>query len=371
VKVLALSLLGLALCQAVEAQSIPVTRFPQNPLVTVDSSPTLGVNVNGPTVIRVPDWVERPLGRYYMYFGNHRGDFIRLAYADAVTGPWKVYEPGVLHARDTAFYRPQPDPQPEVMLPGGYSTHLASPEILIDNSRKRIVMWSHGWYSNGERWPVGLAEARAWSTQKGYGQFTQAAESTDGLHFTSRPALTKDSYLRVFPYGGYWYGFMRLGQMGRAKDPLDSFDLGGNPFRDSPYANRVRHVALVPRGQQLQIFFTVIGDAPERVMFTTMDLTKDWSAWRVAPAVEVMRPQTPYECANVPAAPSQVGDVLVLTKRLGTGIVGTAIKFERAPAELAAAAIASMTRLNKTASTVLSAIGRVQREWTTAVWTCE
>jgi hypothetical protein len=238
VKVLALSLLGLALCQAVEAQSIPVTRFPQNPLVTVDSSPTLGVNVNGPTVIRVPDWVERPLGRYYMYFGNHRGDFIRLAYADAVTGPWKVYEPGVLHARDTAFYRPQPDPQPEVMLPGGYSTHLASPEILIDNSRKRIVMWSHGWYSNGERWPVGLAEARAWSTQKGYGQFTQAAESTDGLHFTSRPALTKDSYLRVFPYGGYWYGFMRLGQMGRAKDPLDSFDLGGNPIRDSPYAPR-------------------------------------------------------------------------------------------------------------------------------------
>jgi selenide, water dikinase len=56
---------------------------------------------------------------------------------------------------------------------------------------------------------------------------------------------------------------------------------------------------------------------------------------------------------------AQVGDVLVLTKRLGTGIVGTAIKFERAPAELAAAAIASMTRLNKTASTVLSAIGRV------------
>jgi hypothetical protein len=46
------------------------------------------------------------------------------------------------------------------------------------------------------------------------------------------------------------------------------------------------------------------------MMFTTIDLTKDWSEWRVAPAVEVMRPQTDYECANVPAAPSQVGDVL-------------------------------------------------------------
>src|SRR5581483_11349748 len=36
------------------------------------------------------------------------------------------------------------------------------------------------------------------------------------------------------------------------------------------------------------------------------------------------------------------GDVLFLTKPLGTGIVGTAIKFDRAPAALTADAIASM-----------------------------
>ena len=46
--------------------TVRVTRFATNPLVTVKSSSTLGGNVNGPTVIRVPDWVERPLGRYYM-----------------------------------------------------------------------------------------------------------------------------------------------------------------------------------------------------------------------------------------------------------------------------------------------------------------
>ena len=48
---------------ALLAQSIRVTRLAQNPLITVDSSPTLGGNVNGPTVIRVPDWIERSLGR--------------------------------------------------------------------------------------------------------------------------------------------------------------------------------------------------------------------------------------------------------------------------------------------------------------------
>ena len=68
-------------------QEVTATRFPQNPLITVDTSASLEGNVNGPTVIRVPDWVDRPLGRYYMYFGHHMGSFIRMAYADAITGP--------------------------------------------------------------------------------------------------------------------------------------------------------------------------------------------------------------------------------------------------------------------------------------------
>src|SRR5262245_62598063 len=77
------------------AQTVKVSRLAQNPLITVSSSPTLGGNVNGPSVIRVPEWIERPLGRYYLYFANHRGDFIRPAYSDSVAGPWKLHGPGV------------------------------------------------------------------------------------------------------------------------------------------------------------------------------------------------------------------------------------------------------------------------------------
>jgi hypothetical protein len=47
-----------------DGQLIATRRFTQNPLVTVDMSVSLGNNVNGPTVIRVPDWVDHPLGRY-------------------------------------------------------------------------------------------------------------------------------------------------------------------------------------------------------------------------------------------------------------------------------------------------------------------
>jgi selenide,water dikinase len=51
------------------------------------------------------------------------------------------------------------------------------------------------------------------------------------------------------------------------------------------------------------------------------------------------------------------GDVLVLTKPLGTGVITTAIKAEAAPAEAIDAAVESMTRLNDTAAAVLTGAG--------------
>jgi hypothetical protein len=285
---------------------VNAVRLAQNPLITVASSRSLGGNVNGPTVIRVPDWVERPRGRYYMYFANHTGTSIRLAFADSIEGPWRVHEPGVLDVQKTAFFRPQPDPQETL---ADFYTHVASPEILIDATRRRLVMWAHGWWTNGERWPTDPVAAQAWAREKGYGQFTQAAESTDGLHFQTHPRITRTSYLRVFQYGEYFYGMSRLGQLSRSQDLLGSFEVGPNPFRDSNYARRVRHVGLVRRGDRLHVFFTAIGDAPERVLMSTLDLTSDWSKWRATPPVEVIRPEAHYECADMAVAPSEAGDV--------------------------------------------------------------
>ena len=50
------------------------------------------------------------------------------------------------------------------------------------------------------------------------------------------------------------------------------------------------------------------------------------------------------------------GDVLFLTKPLGTGIVGTAIKFDRVEPALAAEAVLSMRTLNRAAAEVLQAL---------------
>jgi len=283
-----------------------VKRVAQNPLITVKRSPTLGTNVNGPTVVAAPPWISRPLGRYYMYFANHMGTFVRLAYADAVAGPWTIFEPGVLDVRHTAFYRPPPDPKETL---ADFYTHVASPEIVFDASRHRVLMWVHGWWTSGERWPAEPKAAAAWARANGYGQYTQLAESSDGVHFDVHAPITRTSYLRVFEHDGQSYGMARLGRLLRSRDPRASFELGPNPFRDGSYASRVRHVGLLKRGSRLFVFFTAIGDAPERVLLSTIDLAGDWSTWRASTPVPVMRPEAAYECADLPDAPSEAGDV--------------------------------------------------------------
>jgi selenide,water dikinase len=55
-------------------------------------------------------------------------------------------------------------------------------------------------------------------------------------------------------------------------------------------------------------------------------------------------------------AGARPGDVLFLTKALGTGIVGTAIKFDRAPVAVEEAAVRSMRTLNRAASETLQGL---------------
>jgi hypothetical protein len=252
----------------------------------------------------VPAWISHPLGRYYLYFAHHKGRFIRMAYADNLVGPWKIYEPGVLDVNATAFYRPQPDP------PGHpFYTHVASPEIVVDDSNKRLIMLVHGWFTDGNRWPEDPREATRWAQEKGYGQYTQTVVSADGLNFTPRPGVTaQTSYSRLFRWHDTWYHMSRLGLLSRAHDLLARFEAGPNPFDGGKWAGRVRHVAPIVRGDRLYIFFSGIGDAPERILLSTIVLSSDWSTWRASPPVEVLHPMAAYECTDIPIAPSKAGE---------------------------------------------------------------
>jgi hypothetical protein len=122
--------------------------------------------------------------------------------------------------------------------------------------------------------------------------------------------------LRVFERGGSYFGVSRLGLVSRATKPLDEFVAGPNLFRDTRFAGRVRHVSLVVRGDRLIVFFTAIGDAPEHILMASVNLGADWSTWQASGIVDVLSPETAYECADLPNRPSEAGDISVPVKQI-------------------------------------------------------
>src|ERR1700739_4485805 len=87
-----------------EEAGMRTNRLLDRPIITADLHPTIGVNIQGPSMIRVPDWIGNRLGEYYLYFAEHKGSYIRLAYADHPAGPWVVHPPGSLHLAQSRFF---------------------------------------------------------------------------------------------------------------------------------------------------------------------------------------------------------------------------------------------------------------------------
>ncbi|MDP6417145.1 MAG: hypothetical protein QGG54_19225, partial [Gammaproteobacteria bacterium] len=98
-----------AYAQQPDIRAVNITRLLDKPLIGPGIHPSIGVNIQGPSMIRVPDWVENPLGSYYLYFADHKGLYIRLAYADNLTGPWQIHEPGSLRIEDSYFSATRPE----------------------------------------------------------------------------------------------------------------------------------------------------------------------------------------------------------------------------------------------------------------------
>ena len=92
--------------------SVRVERLLDRPIITPQLDASIGPNIQGPSLIGVPGWVDAPLGKYYLYFAAHKGTYIRLAYADNLRGPWRVHKPGSLPIQGSFFLTKPPDAPP-------------------------------------------------------------------------------------------------------------------------------------------------------------------------------------------------------------------------------------------------------------------
>ena len=94
-----------------------LTRLTEFPLISMDLYPPKTIpglpsdalkNINGPSVVRMPDWVEGKQAALHLYFGHHKGDSIRLGYADRLEGPWKMWPDPILPLAESLFLSDDP-----------------------------------------------------------------------------------------------------------------------------------------------------------------------------------------------------------------------------------------------------------------------
>jgi len=57
----------------------------------------------------------------------------------------------------------------------------------------------------------------------------------------------------------------------------------------------------------LHVFYSRIGDSPERIVLSVVDLAGDWSTWAAGPATTVLQPETDHEGVFLPVHPSRPG----------------------------------------------------------------
>jgi hypothetical protein len=273
-------------------------RLLDRPIITPDLHSSIGRNIQGPSVIRVPDWVKHRLGDYYLYFADHKGRYIRLAYASQLTGPWTVHPPGSLQLEQSCFLTEPPTATPgqvaayEARLKADGVTlshdalseittpHIASPDVHADPSSRQIVMYYHG-----------LDDVAT--------QVTRAALSSDGIDFAAQPEILGRSYMRIFRHRGMTYALAMPGIIYRSADGLHGFEPGPTLFNPN-----MRHSAVLKRGDELWVFWTQVGDAPELILLSRINLSGDWMNWHESAGTEILRPERGWEGAEAPLVPS-------------------------------------------------------------------
>lgn len=247
-----------------------VKRAARNPIIRLGLDDRMGDNINGPSLIKVPDWIAGALGRYYLYFAHHDGDYIRLAFSNHLDGPWKTHRNGVLPLKDTFF-----------------AGHVASPDAHVDHERRQIRLYYHG--SDGK-------------SEDNAPQSTRVALSADGLNFRAREERLGPAYFRVFEWCGDHYALSMPGVFLRSENGLGNFAEGPTLFTDN-----MRHAALKLDGDNLLVFFSNCGDCPERILLSTIRLSPNWQEWKATMPIVVLEPELDYEGGNLPLLPSVRG----------------------------------------------------------------
>jgi len=226
------------------------------------------ININGASLIKIPEWVKNPLGKYYLYFANHTGKYIRLAYSDDIMGPYEIYKEGTLKLNQT-----------------NCKTHIASPDVHLNSKTKQIIMYYHGDTDNGQK--------------------TFISNSSDGINFVNEEEPLGLFYFRVFSYKDKYYAIAKNKNDDSLIYQSNNFDKNFKPiFNLLPNS---RHTAVLIKNNFLYVFYTIVGETPESIYYCKVKLDDKIDEWEVISNHKIARPNFKFEGAGSNLIPSNFG----------------------------------------------------------------
>ena len=297
-----------------------------NPIITPSmfNNSSDGQSINGPSLIRIPSWIPtsqraNASARYYLYFGSHVGDYIRMAWAANIEGPYTLYNnftsPGNRGVLDNN--------NSDIILLNNTrieENHLASPDVIVDNENQRIILYFH----SGSSFFV--------NNQRQNRQVTWVSTSQNGLNFNGNiePVHLGNSYFRVFPYDGDLYSFGNGGNLNRALNANTPWAIpsqhdltdalwdrnSNNAFGDDiqvPRSElRVRHTGVHTEGDDLYVFYSRRGEFQERIRLSTIDMAAaSWRNWDPSyPPIDILTPNPGWEGGQRTLANSETSDAV-------------------------------------------------------------
>ena len=269
-------------------------------LLSVEDFPELEGNINGPSLVAAPAWLNQPPARYLLYFAHHEGDSIRLALSDSLTGPWRLHHPPPIKLSNSGFATRSPSaeemhPEAQAYIDAnadGDYPHIASPEVWIDHEARQIRLYYHGRLADGR-------------------QRTRLALSTDGVNFEVRDEIVGLPYLRLFRHQDWFYSLAMPAQLCRSRDGLTDFETGPR-LTDAP----IRHHALLNHDGKWYVIWTRVGDTPERLLVSILDTGSNWLDWKLGEARDLHRAERPWEGGDLPADASAYGEIMSRVNQL-------------------------------------------------------
>lgn len=241
-------------------------------------------NICNPCLVKVPDWCKNKLADYYLFYADHKGKFIKLAYSNNLFSKWKIKKGGVIHIRQF----------------NDAINHIASPEIYIDSKKKEVILFTHS------------------HSKSQVGQWTYISKSKDALNFEVVNNIPiAPFYFRMFQYNEYYYALTKGGALWKSKNFSQKFSQCQNLFyRDKSndklhnYDGAVRHLCVIIESNSLIVFYTKIGDKPEKIYFSKLNLKLDEKKWFFKKEFELMRPEKNFEGKDIKLTKSMPGDTL-------------------------------------------------------------